>query len=164
MVSQSRLKELLEYNPDTGEFVWLCNKGSRAVKGCIAGNKNKITGYVVISIDGHRYLAHRLAFVYMLGVEPEVHTDHINGIRCDNRWCNLREVTAKQNHRNRRRHKSNTSGITGVRWHKSSNKWLSEIRYNYRSLHLGLFDDKFDAICARKSAELEYNFHENHGI
>lgn len=164
MITQERLKELLNYSPETGLFTWKVNKGSRGKVGAIAGNKNKITGYVLIVIDTKSHLAHRLAFLYMAGSLPSIHTDHINGVRDDNKWDNLREVTAEQNHRNRRKHKSNTSGVTGIRWSKASNKWLAEIRFNYVLRHLGLFTDRFDAICARKSAELRLGFHKNHGI
>ena len=164
MIAQERLKELLHYNQDAGTFTWKVNKGSRGKVGAVAGNVNSWTGYVVIVIDTKSYTAHRLTFLYMTGSFPKVHTDHINGIRHDNRWENLREVTARENHRNRRKHKSNTSGITGIRWKKKECKWLAEIRFNYVLRHLGIFSDKFDAICARKSAEVRLGFHANHGI
>ncbi len=163
MITQERLKELLHYDTETGVFTWKESRG-RVNKGDQAGNINSWTGYTVIVIDSKGYTAHRLTFLYMIGSFPKVHTDHINGIRHDNRWENLREVTARENHRNRRKHKSNTSGITGIRWKKNERKWLAEIRFDYVLRHLGLFVDKFDAICARKSAEVKLGFHANHGI
>lgn len=163
MITQKDLKKYLFYNPESGIFLWRVSKGSRAKEGDIAGSINKSTGYREIAINSKHYLAHRLAFLYMSGDLPENAVDHINRSRTDNSWGNLRRVTLKENHRNRTMHRSNTSGITGVRLIKSSMKWVSEIRVDYKLLYLGVYVDVFDAICARKSAEIKHGFHENHG-
>lgn len=162
-LNQEKLKSILDYSPDSGLFRWKMNIGSRAKQGAIAGNMNDVTGYCMITIDKKPLLAHRLAFLYMTGSFPLLDVDHISGERSDNSWLNLRDVSKVENHRNRRMHKSNTSGVTGVRWMKLPQKWVAEIRYDYKLRHLGLFSDKFDAICARKKAEVELGFHYNHG-
>jgi hypothetical protein len=71
--------------------------------------------------------------------------DHINGVSSDNRICNLREATISENGQNRKRGKNNTSGFTGVSWHKSKNKWCSQIRVNGDLIALGSFDTPQEA-------------------
>lgn len=160
MLTQEHLKEWLYYNPHLGIFVWRKNKGTRAKAGAIAGCQQG-HGYIDIIFDKVRYSAHRLAFFYMTGAFPERHTDHINGIRHDNRWCNLRAVTAFENHRNHRMSKNNTSGVTGVG--KIGDRWRAQIKHDYQIIHLGSFDTKEEAIECRLAANIEYGFHENHG-
>jgi len=99
----------------------------------------------------------------MTGKWPKKYTDHINHIRDDNRLLNLREATDGENQKNSSQRKDNTSGITGVGIHKQSGKWQARIKLDSKLKHLGLFDDKFEAICSRKSASNKYGFHENHG-
>ena len=161
-LTQEILKELLRYNPETGVFVWKV-KAARCVEiGDIAGCLAR-TGYNQIKVAKKSYRAHRLAFLYMTGSFPPNQIDHINHIRDDNQWLNLRAVTHQENHKNRTKNKNNTAGITGVSWHKHTNKWYSRIKVNYIDIYLGIFDDWFDAVCARKSAENKYGFHPGHG-
>ena len=89
MITQERLKELLHYDPETGVFTWKVDKGTRARAGQEAGCLNGVSGYIDISIDKKLEKAHRLSFLYMDGSMPPEHTDHINGIRNDNRPQNL---------------------------------------------------------------------------
>lgn len=163
-LNKHSIKELLHYDPDTGVFTWKRSRSSRAKVGEEAGSVRKETGYRTINVSGKPFLAHRLAFFYMTGVMPTAKIDHINGDRSDNRWENLRDVSQAENSRNQRPHRSNKSGVTGVRYIKTSGKWLAEIRFDYVLNHIGLFDDKFEAICARKSAENALGFHANHGL
>ena len=161
MITQSRLKEVLAYDFESGVFTWKVSRnGIRDNK--VAGAKNK-HGYIYIQIDTKLHLAHRLAFVYMTGDFPENQTDHINGVRNDNRWRNLRPVTRSENLRNQAKAKNNRSGITGVSWEKRAGKWRAKIMANGKQKHIGYFDNLFEAVAARKSAELEHDFHPNHG-
>lgn len=89
-LTQKRLKKLLYYNPDTGIFTWKINS-RRSLKDAPAGNLHP-SGYIRIGIDSKEYRAHRLAFLYMEGYIPENDVDHINRVRDDNRWKNLREL------------------------------------------------------------------------
>ena len=91
----SRLKELLSYNPDTGNFTWLVSRG-KAKKNDIAGHLEH-TGYISIRIHGKAYLAHRLAWFYVFGGFPDSDLDHVNGVRTDNSMNNLRIATKPQN-------------------------------------------------------------------
>lgn len=162
LLTQAELKERLHYDPDTGLFTWAENIGSRARAGDEACGKNHY-GYIHIGVNGKRYMAHRLAFLYMIGRFPLDQTDHINHNPADNRWINLREVNNIENGRNISMKKNNTSGVTGVHWNKQCNKWRSRIALCGVTKNLGSFENKNDAVIARKMAEQKYGFHENHG-
>lgn len=153
-LSQERLKELLSYNPEIGEFRW--TKARRGVVvGALCGRISKGSGYRDIGIDCVLYRSHRLAFLYMLGRWPEGDVDHINRDRADNRWCNLREATRSQNSANVAigLHR-NTSGLVGVVWDKARQKWRAQIRISGRKTNLGRFDAKEDAVRAYNAAAL----------
>lgn len=82
--------------------------------------------------------------------------DHIDGNPLNNRKENLRICTQQQNVFNHKVAKNNTSGITGVSWDKTRNKWVAQIVYNNKNYHLGRYNNKQDAINARINAELKY--------
>ncbi len=149
-LTQEHLKELFEYDKDTGAF-----KLKEA-------GKVSAQGYVVIWIEGKKYLAHRLTFLYMTGELPEHHVDHINHDRSDNRWCNLREVTNAENLKNLKKLSRNTSGITGVSFLKNTGKWRAQIS-TQKIVHLGTFTSKEDAARAYEEAKIKHGFHPNHG-
>ena len=163
MITQERLKNLYAYNPLSGLFVRLSEPHGRCPIGSVAGKALTIKDYGFIRIDNKLYPAHRLAFLYMTGLMPKNHVDHINGVRGDNRWVNIRDVTPQENQKNVGLQKNNTSGIVGVRWNKNSKKWVATIKHNYKDIYLGQFDNVSDATSARKLAEVKYGFHENHG-
>jgi len=124
-LTQERLKLLLDYDPQTGHFMWKRREGlqgklttwNKRFAGKRAGNVNKVLGYVLISVDGPPYLAHRLAFLFMTGSMPDM-VDHANGNRSDNSWSNLRSCTQTQNMFNTALRKNNTLGVKGVVLHK----------------------------------------------
>jgi len=162
MLTQNKLKELLHYNPETGIFTWVSRPSNRIYVGKEAGNKIK-NGYIIIGVCGSLYLAHRLAWLYMTGEWPESQIDHKDHVRNNNIFFNLRKATNLENSKNKSPSKNNTSGITGVYWAKHITKWMSSIGIDRKQKHIGVFNDKWDAICARKSAENKYGFHKNHG-
>lgn len=161
MITQAELKELLHYDPETGVFTWKVNRGIRLLRGKKAGTI-KPYGYPVVKVKGKDYLGHRLAFLYMVGEIPSGDVDHINGVRDDNRWCNLRKATRQQNAQNAKRRKDSPFGIPGVSLVRGK-RWRAVIRVNWKPIHLGYSDNFFEACCLRKAAELKYGFHENHG-
>jgi hypothetical protein len=94
---------------------------------------------------------------WILGLnDPKKYVDHVNRNTLDNTRTNLNVVTPAENQQNKRMLKNNSSGHTGVSWHKLRGKWCARIVVNDRGLHLGLFDDINDAIAARKDAENKY--------
>lgn len=160
-LSHERLTELLHYNPETGVFTWKVKKQKIRLGG-EAGCVHK-KGYVDVTIDGIKFKAHRLAWLYVHREWPNL-VDHINRNRSDNRISNLRSVTQSENLKNTKIYTNNSSGHIGISLHKGSSRWQVLIRHEGVQKHLGYFDDIDDAIKARKAAELEYGYHKNHGI
>lgn len=160
-LTQLYLKSLFHYDQNTGIFTRSTDRGNRARAGSVAGTLAP-DGYCKINLDGRIMRAHRLAFLYM-GYPMPSEVDHINGIRHDNRWENLRAVTRQENNRNRRKVGNNTSGVTGVYMHTKNRKWVAQICISRNVTVVGYSDDWFEAVCARKSAENKYGFHANHG-
>ena len=109
-------------------------------------------GYVRINVDGTKCRAHRLAYLYMTGEWPPKLMDHINRVKSDNRWANLRPVTEKLNFYNTSDYRNNKSGAKGVSWYKNCNKWVAKIGKNYRQR----FTRFEDAVKARKTWEAEF--------
>lgn len=161
-ISQQELKETLDYTPLTGVFTWRKKTCRKVVAGTIAGS-NQTNGYACIRINKRLYLTHRLVFLYMQGYLPTLDVDHINGIRTDNRWDNLREVTRQDNLRNSAKPSTNTSGVIGVSWSNQRQKWFARISVNNKTKYLGVFENFDEAVLARTTASNHYNFHPNHG-
>ena len=128
----------LKYNADTGMFIRLVGIGGESI-GTIAGTKT-INGYVHINLFRHKILAHRLAWLIMTGKWPENQIDHINLVRDDNRWINLRQATAHENMRNRRARKDNSTGVKGVGIDPQSKKHRGRVRMNGTMYDAGSYD------------------------
>jgi len=134
------LRQILSYDEETGLFYWKCTKSSNAVAGKIAGCKNGV-GYICIRIDSSLYLAHRIAWYFLTGIDPSGKLiDHMNCVKHDNRASNLRLATYSQNLANQCLRKNNTSGCKGVDFHKKCNKWRARIKIDNKEFHLGYFD------------------------
>ncbi len=82
--------------------------------------------------------------------------DHINTCGCDNRKVNLRLATRSEQGINTGLQSNNTSGVTGVSWHRKDHKWQARININGKQIHLGNFIDKKDAITKRRQAEIKH--------
>ncbi len=140
MLTQTRLKEILNYCPETGIFTRLVSTAHRVKVDDIAGSHNA-QGYIRIGVDNKIYLAHRLAWLYMTGSWPANDIDHINTIRDCNAWANLREATKSQNKLNAGMRSNNTSGFKGVTWHKAIGKWQAQAKLKGKNKFLGSYDD-----------------------
>ena len=149
------LRSVLHYDPATGIFTRKVSTSTNAKVGAVAGCRGG-RGYLRIQLQGRKYLAHRLAWLYVYGEWPEDQLDHINRNRSDNRRANLREVTNKQNLQNAGKRSDNTSGHPGIYWHKQRSKWVARIMHNQKHIHLGCFNTLEEAISARKAAEKLY--------
>lgn len=84
------------------------------------------------------------------------HYDHIDRNELNNRKSNLRPCSTTENARNKSKYKNNTTGVTGVCWHKKNKKWVASIRINHHQTYLGSFQNKQDAIITRLKAEIQY--------
>ena len=174
-VTPELANSLLTYNPRTGELTWKARDASlfSTRKDCLAWNNRfagkpafcykDSNGYAVGSVFGEKYSAHRIIWLMAHEEWPDGHIDHINHNRSDNRMHNLRVVTQCENGRNLCKAKNNSSGVTGVPWCKRSRRWKPQITVDGKKIYLGTFTDLSEAVRARKEAEKEYGFHENHG-
>lgn len=138
MLTQARLKELLDYDQKSGLFTWKVKPCRRIVKGSIAGCLRN-DGYVVIGFDGQSYLAHRLAWCWVTGEIPDIEVDHINGNRADNKFDNLRLATRSENLQNLRFGSRYKTGL-GVSWCKREGKFRACIKLNGVYKSLGYYD------------------------
>jgi len=152
VITQERLKEVLDYNPETGLFLWKEMLGSKGVIGDEAGCPDK-DGYIRIGVDGRPYKAHRLAILYTDGYLPENTVDHVDRIPWHNWRLNLREASYQCQNRNCGMRTDNTSGIKGVCWSKRDGKWSAEIMVDGKHKGLGNYDSLLDAAFARYAAE-----------
>jgi len=155
MLTPDQIKELLNYDPQTGCLTWKVRTSRRVQVGKTAGCKSP-DGRILVGIFGKLYKAHRVAWAIMTGEWPANQIDHKNQDPSDNRWDNLREATKAQNMRNITRIASNTSGVKGVGWSKAAQKWRAYIRVDGAHHHLGLFEDIEEAKKARKEAESHF--------
>lgn len=137
-MEQEELKKLLHYDPDTGVFTWL-KSNARSVKiGSLAGCDDN--GYIRITINKKKYLAHKLAWLYVYSEFPSKSIDHINRIKNDNRIINLRQATNSENSRNRGKLSTNKSGFKGVYFSKQKRKFRACILIEGKYVHLGYFE------------------------
>ena len=145
-LTQSHLKEILDYNENTGVFTWKTPKKYGLKIGSKAGTNEN--GYIAITIDSVKYKAHRLAWLYKFGKFPDKHIDHINKIRNDNSIKNLREANHCENGQNRLLNKTNTSGYRNVCYSKTRDKWYASLRFKGKIVYSGFFDTAKEASIA----------------
>lgn len=138
------IKSRFNYDPETGIFIYKHNH-NRMKKGDTAGRANT-NGHIQISVDGKRYMAHNLAWLYMTGQYPDGFiVDHKDRNYSNNKWENLRKASLSQNSANTKLAKSNKSGLKGVSWNKNKRKWIAQIGYQGKKKWIGAFDSKEDA-------------------
>lgn len=176
--SQEYLKECLDYDKETGIFVWkirplhhfknitIMKQFNSFYAGKIAGSIRKISQYRYIKVCNGEFAAHRLAWKIDNGEDPKCYIDHIDGNKLNNAISNLREASVNDNCCNIKLKINNTSGYTGVYYIKNKNKWLSKINYKNLTHNLGLFDTPEEAAEAyrKKSLELHGEFSSIHRL
>jgi hypothetical protein len=147
-LTQEELKQILSYSYLDGKFTWLVKPSKRICAGATAGSISR-SGYSEIRIKRKLYYAHRLAWLYMTGDWPKDHIDHINGIKDDNRFCNLREATNQQNQFNR--------SVKGYSFLKPYNKYWSQICVGGKRISLGYFTTEQEARNTYLKAKIKYH-------
>lgn len=150
-LTADRLRELVSYDPATGEMRWRVRASQRCRAGDLVGSAH-VDGYRATCIEGRACLLHRVIWLYVHGEWPVSQIDHINGDRADNRLANLRPATPAQQTGNTRRYSRNTSGVKGVSWYAKGRKWHAQVGVK----HLGYFDTKEDAADAYQLGAAEY--------
>ena len=156
MFTQDTLKNLMSYCPETWLCFWLPRKASSwnsRFAGKPVGSKDS-RGYLITTIFGKPYAVHRLIFLHVTGTLPN-EVDHRNKDKADNRWCNLREATRRQNSQNRKMPKHNTSGFKGVGYDRRRGKWFSKIGTPNGPKWLGYHPNPESASLAYKAAALK---------
>jgi len=174
-------RDLLTYNPNTGKLFWKQRpakyfknpkKGEKSWNSRYAGKEaltaitrrksgqiTRLGGYLL----GKNCQTHRIAWLIYYGEWPKNQIDHINQDPTDNRIENLRDVSQTENLRNQSLRTNNTSGYTGVSFIKERNKYAADIQLKGVTKWLGYYDTVEEAAAARKVADINYNFHPNHG-
>jgi len=158
IITQKELKETVHYNPETGDWTHL--RLNRLIK------TTNVSGYLVIRINHKTYYAHRLAFLYMLNLLPEEHTDHINGNKDDCRWDNLRLATIGQNLCNIGKPSHNTFGVKGVSYCKARNNLVCQVKHLKKlySKYFSLGDEDKAIEWVRNKREQLHGEYTNHGL
>jgi hypothetical protein len=162
-LTQERLQELFNYNSDTGIVTTkLVRPGSNSFIGKPVGTVTP-NRYLCVRVDNRNYQLHTLIWLLTHGKFPNEDIDHIDGNRRNNILSNLRAVSRQDNLKNIAKHRDNTSGILGVSWDKTRNKWKASIYANGKQILLGRYTSKEEASIVRKKADILYGFHPNHG-
>jgi len=168
--AQEYLKECFDYDSDTGLVKWKSRplnhfESKRAFKRwntryahTFAFNRKNKYGYCVGTLLGRVWTAHRIIYKLVFGSDPE-HIDHVNGLRSDNRLCNIESVSHKINMKNKKKQINNGSGVSGVRWEEHARQWKVMIGNQY----VGYYRSLEEAKTVRQQKEIELGFHKNHG-
>lgn len=160
MLTQTKLQELLRYNPDNGVFTWNISK-----PGCAFGKKVGCVlsdGRIQIMLNYKKYLAHKLAFLYMEGSCPD-EVDHKDTNPTNNAWENLRAATHSQNMMNRKVMSHSETGVKNVRFRKDRNTYVVSLVVDGKRRIMGsrknLQDANLLAIDSRNKHHGEYARH-----
>lgn len=151
MLTEARLKELLSYDSETGNFTWRVTRGRSAMAGQLAGYV-MANGYRDIIIDRQHHKAHRLAWLYVYGVWPTNLIDHKDRDKLNNKINNLRDATNSQNQACRLVQKNSTLGVKGVS-HRG-NRYRASIRISGKQTFLGSFTTISAASAAYQAAAI----------
>lgn len=154
ILTAARLREVLHYDPETGYFKWALRISSKCPSGKLAGT---IThwGYAHTKVDKEGHYCHRLAWLYMTGGWPQHDVDHINGVRHDNRWANLRDVTRRMNLQNQHRARKGKASGAPLGVVRAGNRFAAQITVNGVLKHIGTFGETAAAHEAYLAAKRE---------
>ena len=168
-LTQATVRELLDYDPETGALTWkrrdrrwftsdrIWNSWNAKHAGKLAFTSLDTHGYAFSTICRAHCLAHRVVWLWVTGCWPS-QIDHKNRVRTDNRWHNLREVTNRENSQNRSLRRDNKSGHAGVCRANGGEGYVVEISVNGRRRYLGRHPTIEAAVAVRKAAEFKYGY------
>lgn len=159
LLTAERLREVIHYDPYSGTFTRIGPPQTKRTRpdriGAKTGARSK-PGRATVHVDGHNYLAHRLAWLYMTGAFPPRDIDHRDNDPSNNRWINLRACNASQNLGNSKATKQTVSGCKGVTYCRQTGRWRAKIKWLGKNFHMGRFDsiEEARAAYAAKAREL----------
>lgn len=142
---------------------WWNSRYSGTRAGANRKDSSSSLNYRWVKIFKKSYPEQNIIWFMCHGYYPINILDHIDHDPSNNRIENLREVTPSENSKNRKLSKNNKSGVHGVAWVEKYATWRVTIRVDNKTISLGCYKSLFDAVCIRKSAEISYGFHHNHG-
>jgi hypothetical protein len=163
MPSRDLVRQLLDYDADTGVFTWrprpremfpslrICNAWNSRCAGKVAGTVRK-DGYSMLVFEGVQYLAHRVAWLHAYGEPIPVEIDHADFDPGNNRLSNLRAATRPQNRANSPAPVSNTTGFKGVSLDRRRKRFYAQIKADGLHFYLGTFDTAEEAAEAYRDA------------
>lgn len=154
--SVEALRELFNYDSQTGVLTWRIARSNRIVVGSIAGTVDK-KGYLRVKINGTNYLVHRVIWKIFTGCEPPTFIDHSDLNKSNNVWGNLREATAAQNAYNSKLREGSASGVKGVKRHRGTGKWMATIRIDGAIRYLGIFSSVDEAASIVNAARQKFH-------
>lgn len=139
LMSVGDIRDLIDYNPETGVLTAKANFSGRQA-GSVIGSQTW-QGYYAFSLFGKKCFAHRLAWLLHYGEWPSQPIDHINGIKTDNSIRNLRLCSLSQNQFNKPTQKNNTTGVKGVYWNKRDKRYVASVQFNGKKYSAGHHKD-----------------------
>jgi len=156
-IDVNRIREVLDYDKDTGNFYWKVRVAKCVHIGDLAGHKSS-DGYWRICLDKKLYTAHRLAWVHVNGSIPDdMQIDHVNLIKTDNRIDNLRLASSSTNQANTTHDRKAISPYRGVQvTHRKKHPWAAKIKIDGKLIHLGVFTNQEDAALAYNKAAVKH--------
>lgn len=158
-LSYEEARRRLNYDPNTGIVTWKERPhtgAGRCKVGGEAGSYHKHSGYRTLCIRGKTFFMHRVIYLWMTGSYPDNSLDHINGVKDDNRWCNLRPCVQAQNMANMKIRKNNKTGYKGVVKRPNQEKYRARVCLGRNRINLGDFNTPEEAHEAYKAAAVKY--------
>jgi hypothetical protein len=155
-LTADQVREVLDYNPDTGVLSWRIRCGMRALPGNPAG-WCATRGYIAVKLNGRAHMAHRLIWLIQTGRWPDQQVDHIDGDTSNNRWPNLRLAQCHQNQANARLRRDNKSGVKGVSWNEKRARWRAVVRHQGKQVLDKFFVTKEEAKACAREARLRFH-------
>lgn len=151
MITLERAKNIFSYDPLSGFIYRIKPNGDKAHQTVKDGK-----GYIIVHADGKNYKAHRIAWLLHTGSFPKVVIDHKNGIKDDNRICNLRDCSHSQNTANRLNQPKKSNLPKGTRVRNRPKKYMAYIYHQCKEHYLGSFLTKEESAKAYNDAALKF--------